>query len=164
MNEITKITVTEDVTLITLINSPSDMKFITHLFGLIASKGINVDMISQTAPFREKVSLSFTVADDDMGPLLTLFAVLRPEYPDIKYDVTSGNSKISLYGEAMRFVPGVAANVFDTIAQMGIDIRIITTSEIDISLLVSQSDVPTALDSFRSRFGVKPQTVPAAKP
>lgn len=157
MNEITKITVTEDVTLITLRNSPSDMKFITHVFDLIASRGINVDMISQTAPFSEKVSLSFTVSDADMGELLELFAVLRAEYPGIKYDVTSGNCKVSLYGEAMRFVPGVAASVFDMIAQINTDIRIITTSEIDISLLVSELDADTVLEAFRKSFGVKPQ-------
>lgn len=155
MDEIYKITVCEDVALITLRNSPADMEFIAHVFDVIAKKDINVDMISQTAPIGGKINLSFTIAEDDLGKILELFAALRAENSAIKYDVCGGNCKISLYGEPMRFTPGVAARVFDIIAETNIDVRIITTSEIDISILIPKAEFNIISDSFEKEFNVK---------
>jgi aspartokinase len=155
MDEITTITLTEDVALITLRNSPSDMKFISLVFDQIAQKGINVDMISQTAPIGGKTDLSFTVADDSLGEILGTFAQLRTEYPSIRSDISGSNCKISLYGEQMRYAPGVAAKVFETIADLSIDIIIITTSEIDISLLIPKADYQSVSHAFEKAFGMK---------
>ena len=155
MDEITNITLTEDVALITLRNSPADMKFISLVFTKIAQKGINVDMISQTAPLGGKTDLSFTVTDESLGEILEIFAKLRAEYPAIKTDISSNNCKISLYGEQMRYMPGVAAKVFETIAQMSFDIIIITTSEIDISLLIPKADYQSFSQTFEKAFDMK---------
>lgn len=152
MDTVKKITTCEDVVLITLRNSPADMKFIAKVFKMIAEKGINVDMISQTAPLGGRINLSFTVSGEDLGGVLELFAVLRNEIPDLKTDVSAGNCKISIYGEPMRDFPGVAAAVFDVIAGINVDIRIITTSEVDISILVPKSDFETAFEKLSSAF------------
>lgn len=155
MNEITKISITEDVTLITLRNSPSSMKFISHVFDMIAKKKINVDMISQTAPVSEHTNISFTLPDESLGVILDVFSNLRAEYPGIKYDISTGNCKISLFGEPMRDASGVAASVFDILARIKIDIQIISTSEIDISLLIPKSDLNLAVEAFEGSFGIK---------
>lgn len=155
MDAITEITATEDVALITLRNSPSDMQFITHVFSEIAQKEINVDMISQTAPLGGKISLSFTVSDDSLGDILGIFAKLRAENPEINSVISGGNCKISLSGESMRSIPGVAAQVFDVMAELNVDIRIITTSEIDISILVSKADFPPVSEAFEKAFGLR---------
>ncbi|MDR3552046.1 MAG: hypothetical protein P4L75_02875 [Clostridia bacterium] len=155
MSAIEKITVSEDVALITFRNSPADMKFVSHVFDIIAAKGINVDMISQTAPNSARINLSFTISEDDLGALMELFAVLRVEYPEIKYDIVGGNCKISLYGESMSFTPGVAAEVFDTIALLGTDVRIISTSEIDISILIPKADFIGAHEAFERKFSIR---------
>lgn len=153
---IKKITACEDVALVTLRNSPSDMKFVTQVFDTIAQKGINVDMISQTAPIGGKISLSFTICEEDLGAVIELLASLHGGNPGIKSDISGGNCKISLYGEPMRFTPGVAALVFDTIAALNIDVRIITTSEIDISILVPNAEIHLAMEAFEKEFGIKP--------
>lgn len=155
MEAISKITLTENVALITLRNSPSDMKFISHVFSKIAQKGINVDMISQTAPLGNKTDLSFTVSDDSLGDILDIFAQLRVEYPSIKSDISGNNCKISLFGEQMMYMPGVAAKVFETIAEMSFDIIIITTSEIDISLLIPMAAYQSFSHAFETAFGMK---------
>ncbi|HEX3027622.1 MAG TPA: amino acid-binding protein [Clostridia bacterium] len=152
MDSISKITVTEDVALITLRNSPADMKFVANAFDLIAQKSINVDMISQTAPLSERINLSFTISEEDLGAVIELLATLRADNPDIKSDISGSNCKISLYGEPMRFTPGVAAQVFDTIASLNLDVRIITTSEIDISILIPQAEYNLAEDAFAKVF------------
>jgi len=155
MSAITKISTCDDVALITLRNSPSDMKFMSKVFKIISQRGINVDMISQTAPLGGRINLSFTVSGEDLGSVLELFAVLRSENPELKTDISSGNCKISIYGEAMRDMPGIAANTFDIIAGLGIDVRLITTSEIDISILVPKSDFDAVYDRFTKAFGIK---------
>lgn len=154
MSTITKISTCEDVALVTLRNSPADMKFIAKVFNMIAVRGINVDMISQTAPLGGRISLSFTVSGEDIGAVLELFAELREENPELKSDISAGNSKISIYGEAMRDMPGVAAGTFDIIAKLGVDVRLITTSEIDISILVPKSDFETACEGFSKAYGL----------
>lgn len=155
MEAITGITVTEDVALITLRNAPADMSFIARVFHDIAQKNINVDMISQTAPLSGKMSLSFTVSDEDIGAVLEVFASLRSDNPAMKSDIGGGNYKISLRGELMRSMPGVAASVFDTIAEANTDIRIITTSETDISILIPKSDYQAVADTMEREIGMK---------
>lgn len=152
MSTITKITTCDDVALITLRNSPADMKFIADVFKTIAGKGINVDMISQTAPLGGRINLSFSVSGEDLGGILELFAVLRNDNPELKSDISSGNCKISIYGEAMRDISGVAAGTFDIIAGLGVDVRLITTSEIDISILIPKSDFETVYDGLKKSF------------
>ena len=154
MSTITKITTCDDVALITLRNSPADMKFIAKVFKMISQRGINVDMISQTAPLGGRINLSFTVSGNDIGNILELFAVLRADNPELKSDISSGNCKISIYGEDMRSIPGVAAGTFDIIANLSADVRLVTTSEIDISILVPKSDFDTALEAFKNAYGL----------
>lgn len=155
MSTITKISTCEDVALITLRNSPADMNFITKVFKMISQRGINVDMISQTAPLGGSINLSFTVCGEDLGGILELFAVLRGENPELKSDISAGNCKISIYGESMRDIPGVAAGTFEIIAGLGVDVRLITTSEIDISILVPKSDFDAVYEGFVKSFSIK---------
>lgn len=157
MEGITTIIATEDVALVTLRNSPADIHFIAHAFLEIAKKGVNVDMISQTTPAGNLINLSFTVSDSQIGMILEVCAMLRKEKPQIKTDISSGNCKISLSGEAMRTIPGVAARVFDTLAETGADIRIITTSEVDISILIPQPEYVGIRERLEQVFAVKPQ-------
>ncbi len=154
MNAITKITACEDVALITLRNTPADMKFIADVFKTIAGKGINVDMISQTAPLGGRINLSFSVCGEDLGGILELFAVLRNDNPELKSDISSGNCKISISGDAMRDMPGVAAGTFDIIAGLGVDVRLVTTSEIDISILISKADFDSVYDKLKKAFNL----------
>jgi aspartokinase len=152
MSTITKLTTCEDVALITLRNSPADMRFIAKVFKTISQRGINVDMISQTAPQGSRISLSFTVPGNEMGSVLELLAILREDNPELKSDISIGNCKISIYGEAMREEPGVAAAVFEIVAGLSLDVRLITTSEIDISLLVPKSDFEAAYEAFKNAY------------
>ncbi|CDZ24204.1 amino acid-binding ACT protein [[Clostridium] cellulosi] len=155
MGTVTKISTLEDVALITLRNSPADIKFIAGVFKMIAGRGVNVDMISQTAPQGGRISLSFTVSGDDLGNILELFAVLRNNNPELKSDISSGNCKISIYGDEMRSIPGVAAEAFDAIAKLGVDVRLITTSEVDISILVPKADFETAYEGLLKAFDLQ---------
>lgn len=151
MKTIQSITVVEDVTLISLQDSPADIAIIDKIFSMISDAKIDVDMISQT-PHGRSASLSFTVKGDDFGKILEIAASMREINPDLKLNVSSGNCKISVFGEEMRGLPGVAAKVFHALAQTHTDIRMVTTSEVDISLLVPKADMDDALVQIQNTF------------
>ena len=152
MKTIQNISVVEDVTLVSLNYSPSYINTISKIFDMISTNNIDVDMISQTPPHSNKPHLSFTVSGDDLGKILELSAKIRDLYPDVKLSVSNGNCKISVFGEAMKGQPGVAAKVFAAAAKANTYIIMITTSEVDISMLVPQSDLTATLESIKGAF------------
>lgn len=144
------ITVSDDITLIILQGIPADLRFITQVFEKIASMDIDVDMISLAPPQSSRTSLSFTVSDDDLVGILSYTSKLQEG--SIKPIVSSGNCKISINDAGMENCPGVAASVFRAAAQAGADIRLITTSESQISLLVTKSDADTTLSAVEDMW------------
>ena len=142
------ITVSDDITLITLQNIPADINFIAEVFEKTASMGVDVDMISLSHVQSSRTSLSFTIKDDDLVKILSYTSKL--DDGSVKSIVSSGNCKISINDPQMENCPGVAAKVFGRAAQSGTDIRLITTSEAQISLLVTKSDFDSAFAGIQS--------------
>mgnify|MGYP001361946701 CR=1 FL=1 len=140
MSHISKITSTENVTLVTFDSVPANISFLEKIFCAFADRGINVDMISKATPTREYASLSFTTGDNQLTEVLAMTNEIRSRYPTLKPIVSSSNVKLSLYGEDFPKYTGMAAQVFQVLASKGIELLLITTSDVDISLLVSSAD------------------------
>ncbi len=132
-----KIQVSSDVTLVTLRNAPVDMDFIASVFEDIAALNIDIDMISLSPVQGSSMSVSFTINDDDLMPLLGYTSKLKSK--NIKPIVSSGNSIISLTDNDMADHPGVASKIFRAIADSNIDLRIVTTSQVQVSVLVTDA-------------------------
>lgn len=119
---------------------------------MIADAGIDVDMISQFPLSGSSSGFSFTVSDKDFVPVLSIASELRSRSPKTKISVSSGNSKITVSGEAMRGTPGVSAGIFKAAASVDADVRMITTSEIEIAMLVVNSDVDDVVEAIKKEF------------
>lgn len=152
MKTIQSVTLTEDVTLVVLSNTPSDIRFVSRVFDALSQAGVNVDMISQSPAVGDRGSLSFTISGEQLTPALMVIARLRESDPAIQLSISSDNCKIAVIGEEMRNQPGVAADVFRAAAAVHADLRMITTSEVDISLLVTKADAPGALAAIEKTF------------
>lgn len=152
MKNIQSVTVVEDVTLISLNGSPADMDIISKVFETISEAGIDVDMISQTPPHSNRPHLSFTVNGEDLGKIFEISARIRELNPDLKLSISNGNCKISVFGEQMRNCPGIAAKVFKAAASVKTDITMITTSEVDISLLIPKKDLDSTVYAITKVF------------
>ena len=151
MSQRATVTTTDGITLITMPNVPADIDFVAKIFENIASLGINVDMISLTPPQGSNIDLSFTISDDDLGKLLAYNAERRSKgESSIQPVVSSGNCQISVCDKAMETTPGMAAKVFRAAAKASADIRIITTSEVQITLLVTQADFDAVYEEIKS--------------
>ncbi|MFN3149955.1 aspartate kinase [Bremerella sp.] len=137
---------------ITLEGIPDEPGVSLELFRRIASKAISVDMIVQNISKDGKANISFTVPQDELK--VTLDAVkqaselLQPE--NVTYD--DHVSKVSVVGLGMASLPGVANKMFRVLSEEGINIQAISTSEIKISVLVSQADAQRALQAVHNGF------------
>ena len=150
MNGVTQISVTEDVALITFAKVPNDLKVVAGIFQSVSEAGINIDMVSQTAPQGQYVSFSFTVGNEDTVKVLSLVNSLK-----IKPMVSTGNCKIQLYGEEMPQMHGVFARALASAATTEAELLLVTTSEVDISLLTTSVHLQEALEALERDFDVK---------
>ena len=109
---------------------------------------------SDTAATGETADVSFTIDSKDLVRTLSIVQRFRVQYPNVRPSVSSGCCKIQLYGEEMRTRPGVAAQAFRLVSEQTGDIRLITTSEVDISILIAEHDLPAVLENLRAFFQV----------
>lgn len=141
---ITSIDYLEDVALVTVNNIPNSTKNISFILNEIASRDITVDMICQTAPYKDKISLSFTVPQDSLSDVIAATTAFRSLSSDISTDLNGNNTKIILIGEGMRTTSGVAAELFDILSDADIPVKLITTGETEISCLLDIKDIEKA--------------------
>lgn len=154
MNGVSQIKVTEQIVLVTFPKIPSDLGLVAHIFKEFASAGVNLDMISQTASLGNYIDISFTLHADDLAKGLSLIKDIQKSNPLIKPMLVGGNCKIQLFGEEMREMCGVAATAISAIAKTEAELTMITTSEIDISLLVTEPHMPDAVEALQKCFNV----------
>lgn len=140
------------VTLVAIEDSPG---IAATVFGALADAHINVDMIVQTAASEPgKTDITFSVPETDLERT-------RKVLDDVQKIITCANMitssdicKISVVGVAMRSQPGVAKTMFETLADKGINIEVISTSEIKISVLIASDYKELAVRSLHSAFGL----------
>ena len=141
-----------EITLVTLQNCPVNPSFTAEIFSGIADAHVNIDMISQAPNHGDLTSLSFTIMDDDLGRILTFLSDLKHSSA-IKPIISSGNCKINVHDVAMKNTPGMASRVFTAVAAVNTDLRLITTSDVDISILVTPADFQETLDAIEEAVG-----------
>lgn len=160
MGNISKVTYCQNIALVTLRNVPYESGIIGDILTAISSNGINVDMISQTAPLGETLSITFTISIDAMGSLIPLINSFKPKYQDLNMELAAGMTKINFFDRNMVSTPGVAAQVFSMLSGSNIPVIMITTSTVDISILISEHEEDAALSLCRQVYGVEPQELP----
>lgn len=145
-NLITGMSITDDVLMITFENILTSSQYVSKIFNLLALENVNVDMISQTSPINNKVSVSFTIPLTDENIMDKLANEFLKQDNTIKYNKKSDVIKLSVVGYGMRNQSGVAAKVFDIFAQNKIEFLQITTSEISISYIIKSEDKQKVVD------------------
>ena len=141
--------------LVTLTGLPDKPGTVAAIFGPLAAANINVDMIIQAAPREgEKSELTFTVPK---GSLAQAVAELEKLKVNGGFDAMTTDTnvvKVSAVGVGMRSNAGIAAQMFHTLAERGINIRAISTSEIKVSVLVAEEYTELAVRVLHTAFGL----------
>ncbi|MCX8130239.1 MAG: ACT domain-containing protein [Clostridia bacterium] len=153
-NPVTDISVTYNVALVTVDNLPNNLKIISDIFNSIAEQKISIDMISQAPPYRGVINISFSISADDLVKTLSILNSFKKVVPNLNIEVDSDNTKLSVYGESMKNLPGVAAALFTILASNGIEIKLVTTSEVDISYLIYEKDVDRAIEAIKNKYDI----------
>lgn len=124
-----------------------------RIFAALADANIDVDMIVQSASVqKDKNDILFTVAKTDMAEALGVLENLKAAMPFDKVDLEVNVAKVSIVGAGMLGSPGIAAGMFGALAEAGINIGVISTSEISISCLVPEQKVAQAVNAIHRRF------------
>ena len=145
------ITVTENVSAVTFNNVPLYKTIMEDTLTAVAEAGINIDMISMTAPTSERFGFGFTLDDDDMPKLLTVVKRLKENH-DITPMINSSNRKIVIKTGEMEAQAGFAAKVFNLLNKIDAMILLITTGVDEISVLIRESDGEAAEAGLRELF------------
>jgi aspartate kinase len=139
---------------ITVVGVPDKVGEAARIFRAIAEAGINIDMIVQniSAAATARTDISFTLPRDDGHAAMTRLGQLQAEvgFDSLLYDDRIG--KVSVIGAGMRSHPGVSATFFGALAEAGVNIEMISTSEIRISVVVDQNDVDVAVTAAHEAF------------
>jgi aspartate kinase len=148
---------------ITVVGVPDKVGSAAGIFGIIAEAGVNIDMIVQnvSAIATGRTDISFTLPGADGQKTLETLRAAQEKigFQELLYDDRIG--KVSLIGAGMRSHPGVSAKFFAALAEAGVNIQMITTSEIRISVVVSQGDVDNAVNATHRAFDLEADEVEA---
>ena len=140
---------------ITLIRVPDRPGIAAGIFGPLADASINVDMIVQSySADGNSTDMTFTVTKSDMERAV---AVLETHRKELKYDALTSDPnvvKVSVIGVGMRSHAGVAKKMFTALADKGINLQVISTSEIKVSVLLAEEYAELALRSLHTAYGL----------
>ena len=152
---VTGITYSRDDARVTLTNLANVPGISAKIFGPLGEAEINVDMIVQNVTEDGKrTDMTFTVPQADLAKTLEVMDAAKDTISYEKLHSDSGVSKVSVIGVGMRSHAGVATTMFDTLAQKGVNILVISTSEIKISTLIEEEYTELALRSLHTAFGL----------
>jgi aspartate kinase len=128
------------------------------LFSALAAAGIAIDMIVQNVGQAGRADISFTVPSDDLSQAATVSRQVAAALGAAGVSHDDGVAKVSAVGVGMAREEGVAGRMFKALADAGINVRMITTSEIKISALVDRADAAAAVRAVHAAFGLETPT------
>jgi aspartate kinase len=149
----------KDEARITLENVPDQPGSSHALFSRLAAGGIAVDMIVQNVGQGGRADISFTVPADDLAEALDLSTAVARLLGATGVSHDAALAKVSVVGVGMEREEGVAGRMFSALSAAGINVRMITTSEIKISALVDKGDAQAAVQAVHRAFGLEAETV-----
>ena len=139
---------------ITIVGVPDKPGIAARIFGTVAEAHINVDMIIQNISQAAMTDLSFTVPRADLKKAVPIIQAVAKDIEAKSVSVTEAIAKVSLIGVGMRSHSGVAAKMFEVLAREGVNIMMISTSEIKISCVIDEKYLELAMRSLHSAFGL----------
>ncbi len=137
---------------VTVLGVPDRPGVAARVFRPLADEGVNVDMIVQNASSDGRTDIFFTLPKEDLRRAEPILQKVSSEVGAEGVSTDPDIAKVSLVGAGMKTHPGVAASMFDALADAGINIEIISTSSIRVSCVVRASEVAKAVQVIHDKF------------
>lgn len=137
---------------VAIINLPDEPGVAFKVFSLLAKHKVNIDIILQSVGQKGRKSITFTIPEDKAEEVGKILDANKEglDFEDVSINTTV--AKVSIVGAGMASNPGVAAMMFEALASAGINIRMISTSEIKISVLINEEDSEKAVRAIHQKF------------
>lgn len=142
----------DSITRVTVSGLPRSLSVLSTIFTTLAKNHINVDIIIQSMTAEDTTNLSFSIKSEDTEAALI---VLENNKSLLKFDrvETEGElAKVSIVGSGMVSNPGVAAEMFEVMANTGIQVKMVSTSEIKVSTVVNEKEMVKAVEALHEAF------------
>ncbi|MCP9440596.1 MAG: aspartate kinase [Nitrospira sp.] len=139
---------------VTIVGVPDKPGIAARIFGPVAQANINVDMIIQNISQATLTDVSFTIPRADLRKAEPIIQAVAKDIEAKSVSITEAIAKVSLVGVGMRSHSGVAARMFDVLSREGINIMMISTSEIKISCVIEEKYLELAMRSLHTAFGL----------
>jgi aspartate kinase len=136
----------------TLVSVPDSPGIAARVFRALADAGVNIDMIVQNVSAGGATDISFTLPKTDLATATPILDTVAAEIGASAVNLDDDIAKVSLVGAGMKSHPGVAADMFEALAEAGINIEIISTSSIRVSCVVRAADVEEAVRAVHDKF------------
>src|SRR5690625_1311468 len=141
-----------DVTKITVSGLPNRINILSTLFSALSGEDVNVDMIIQNQYDENHVDISFTITQCLLKDTIDILKDKKEElaYEEIYYEEEL--AKVSIIGSGMTANRGIAATIFNVLAENDIFVKMVSTSEIKLSLIIHEDDMVLAVDMLHQAF------------
>jgi aspartate kinase len=127
---------------------------LAKMFGALAAHAIDVDIIVQSGVQDGKADFSFTVSLADRARAIDVLSGIKAEVPYREVTCEEGLVKVSIVGAGMVSNPGVAAKMFEAISSVGVSIKMVSTSEIKVSCVISADPVHDVVRALHTAYGL----------
>lgn len=151
IKSVTGLATSDDDVAITIEDIKESINVVADIFGKLAEKQINIDIISQTAPINSKISLSFTIPKEDLKDCMN---IIKAYAPQDKIRIDENLTKFSIVGIGMKNTSGVAARMLKLFSDNNIKVKMITTSEIRITCAINVEDKIDAINLVAKEFNL----------
>jgi aspartate kinase len=159
-NKVRGLATDRHVAKVTLVGVPDRPGVARAVFAPLAEAGINVDMIVQNVGHAGTTDLSFTIPSVDLARAGKLLDKVRLDLGAAEVTTDAAVAKVSIVGAGIQNAPGYAARMFGTLADAGINIEMISTSEIRITCIIAEADLQSAAQALHRAFALeRPETV-----
>ncbi len=151
-NKVTAITHDMDIAKITVVGVPDRPGIAASLFEPLAKAGVSVDTIVQNASIQNITDLTFTISRGDVEKAMALVEPIAKNIGAKECIADTKMAKVSIIGTGMQNTPGYAARMFSTLSAVGINIQLITTSEIRITVIIGEDNAKDAVRALHKAF------------
>jgi aspartate kinase len=144
-----------NVAKVTLVEVPDRPGVASNVFAPLAEAGINVDTIVQNVGHHGTTDLSFTITRGDLAKTKRILEPIVRELGFREMTTDSAMAKVSIVGAGIQNAPGYASRMFAALAEAGVNIEIISTSEIRITCMIAEDQVETAVRALHKAFALE---------
>ncbi|MFE4354073.1 aspartate kinase [Peribacillus butanolivorans] len=142
----------DSITRVTVNGLPRSLGSLSTIFMTLAKNRINVDIIIQSMTAEDTTNLSFSIKSEDTEAVLNVLEKNKDQLGFDRVETEGGLAKVSIVGSGMVSNPGVAAEMFEVMANTGIQVKMVSTSEIKVSTVVNEKEMVKAVEALHEAF------------